>query len=122
MTDTSACLRQIWADVDPRMDGRRFEMVEITDTHAVGAILRPDGSHTGRRTRIRLDRLKPGPTGYRLVREAPVERPESEVLRLQRELARYRGAVSAIRAVLRHGDMPERTRTELADVIADLEA
>lgn len=121
MTETPARLRQIWADVDPRMDGRRFELVEITDTHAVGAILRSDSSHSSRRTRIRLDRLKPGPTGYRLVRDAPAERPESEVLRLRVELARYYGAVSAIRAVIKHGDMPERTRTELADLIADLE-
>ncbi len=76
MTDTSACLRQIWADVDPRMDGRRFEMVEITDTHAIVVLHTPRGvgddhAKPGRRTRVRLDRFRPTSTGYRLVQEAP---------------------------------------------------
>lgn len=51
---------QVWRDCDPRSDGRRVTVVEVGPTHATVTC-------AGRKTRIRLDRFKPGSTGYQLV-------------------------------------------------------
>lgn len=75
---------QVWADVDPRRRGRTIRVEEITGDKSLCMILtntdqlqalvdagapnRPD--MRGRRTRVRLDRLRPTRTGYRLVRDA----------------------------------------------------
>lgn len=63
---------QIWQDNDPRSYGRRLRIITIDDTHAVMELAVPrDAGHQqakpGRRTRVRLDRLKPTSTGYRYV-------------------------------------------------------
>lgn len=67
---------QVWKDDDPRGYGRLLRVVEITETHAiVEQVSARDGytAQTGRRTRIRLDRFKPGRNGYSLVKDAPSE-------------------------------------------------
>lgn len=55
---------QVWIDNDSRGYGRRMEILEIDETHAVTKS--PSGR--GRTTRIRLDRFRPNSTGYRLLR------------------------------------------------------
>lgn len=75
MTDTPApapAVGQIWQDNDPRGYGRKVRIVEIDDTHAVVEPALPRGAghlraKPGRRTRLRLDRLRPTSTGYRYV-------------------------------------------------------
>lgn len=75
---------QAWADTDPRHRGRTIRVEEIvgekalciivTNRHEQQALVdggvanRPD--MRGRRTRIRLDRLRPNRTGYRLIKDA----------------------------------------------------
>ena len=74
---------QLWAAADPRYQGRTLRVQQIvgdkalcvveTNTHRqqalvdAGATNRPD--MRGRTVRIRLDRLRPNRTGYRLVKE-----------------------------------------------------
>lgn len=70
---------QIWQDNDPRINPRRrlLRITEVTDSaaHAItwyetqqdGAWVRTSAE---RPTRVRLDRLKPTSTGYRLIAEA----------------------------------------------------
>jgi hypothetical protein len=63
---------QVWQDNDPRGSGRRVRIVEIDGTHAVvePVTVTPQGAvarRTGRRSRIRLDRLRPTSTGYRYI-------------------------------------------------------
>ncbi|MFD8200015.1 DUF6354 family protein [Streptomyces sp. NPDC059701] len=67
---------QLWQDNDPRSHGRTLRIVELDATHAVVELTVPRGaSHLhakpGRRTRIRLDRLRPTSTGYRYIGTAP---------------------------------------------------
>lgn len=64
---------QIWASCDKRDDGRLVQILEIvTDAAAVGrrayAVVKSPTGY-GQKSRIRLDRLRPGATGYRLVRD-----------------------------------------------------
>jgi hypothetical protein len=76
--------RQIWADNDKRLDGRRIRVDSIDGDHAnctitadatpnektAGHILRPPGwTNVGRTTRIALHRFRPTSTGYRLISE-----------------------------------------------------
>ncbi|MGW5352227.1 hypothetical protein ACWERV_17160 [Streptomyces sp. NPDC004031] len=70
---------QIWADNDPRSEGRYLRIKTVDTTHVTAAqILRNgDGTFTDaplapgmRTTRIRLDRLRPTSSGYRLVQHA----------------------------------------------------
>ncbi|GGW15805.1 hypothetical protein GCM10018980_51470 [Streptomyces capoamus] len=74
MTDTpTPAPGQIWQDNDPRGYGRKL-LIERTDqTHATmcQVALTPAGEPVPlpgvRRTRIRLDRLRPTSTGYRYI-------------------------------------------------------
>lgn len=55
---------QIWADNDPRSDGREVIVDEIRDGYAL--------CHTGtlgKKTKIKLGRFKPTRSGYKLVRD-----------------------------------------------------
>lgn len=66
---------QIWADNDPRSEGRQVRIVAVDGTHATvelvtGRGVGHDAAKPGRRTRIRLDRFRPTSTGYRLVTHA----------------------------------------------------
>ncbi|MFI0914192.1 hypothetical protein [Streptomyces abikoensis] len=68
---------QIWADNDPRCEGRYVRIVTIDDIHAAVRQVAYDPSTGiavdvpgGRRTRIRLDRLRPTSSGYRYVGDA----------------------------------------------------
>lgn len=59
---------QVWADNDWRQDGRQVRIDSLNETHAdVTVVANCHGRRTGQRTRIRLDRLRPTSTGYRLV-------------------------------------------------------
>lgn len=63
---------QVWADNDKRSAGRQVRVVSVDDTHATVVLhaVRPGGhqqAQLGRKTRVRLDRFRPTPTGYRLV-------------------------------------------------------
>lgn len=74
---------QLWAAADPRYRGRTLRVQQIVGDKALcvvetntnqlqalvdaGAANRPD--MRGRTVRIRLDRLRPNRTGYRLVKE-----------------------------------------------------
>jgi hypothetical protein len=65
---------QVWADNDKRSAGRHVKVVaiEVTLKQAVVRPCTPGGQLTGARvTRIRLARLRPTSTGYRLVSDAP---------------------------------------------------
>ncbi|WBP89504.1 hypothetical protein [Kitasatospora cathayae] len=75
MTDRIIRPGQIWADNDKRGYGRKIRVEAVDATHAtvVPVAVTPQGAVTllpGRQTRIRLDRLRPTSTGYRLVRDA----------------------------------------------------
>lgn len=61
---------QVWKDCDYRSHGRRIRIVAIEGDRAVMAVLKGD-EETGRRVKIRINRLKPCSTGYRLVEDAP---------------------------------------------------
>lgn len=52
---------QVWQDCDKRMAGRRVTVVAAGPTHAT---VEDAG---GKQTRIRLDRMRPTSTGFRLV-------------------------------------------------------
>jgi hypothetical protein len=52
---------QMWERCDRRDVGKRVRVESVGDTHA---IVRSSG---GPATKIRLDRFRPGSTGYRLV-------------------------------------------------------
>lgn len=63
---------QVWADNDPREEGRTLRVERIEDDKAICTVLsnRSVGSYTasvGRITRISLRRFRPTSTGYRLV-------------------------------------------------------
>lgn len=80
---------QIWADNDSRSAGRTLRVIEVTETHVIceavtnatrhqelideaarGERLHPVPiDQRGRRVRIRLDRMRPTSTGYRLVED-----------------------------------------------------
>lgn len=71
---------QIWQDNDPRAEGRRVRVVELTGTHAIVELHSPRADYSprgagyppakpGRRTRIRLDRFRPTNSGYTLVED-----------------------------------------------------
>lgn len=57
---------QVWLDLDGRPPNRALRVQMVGTTHATCAVL-VNGSPTGRRTRIRLDRFKPGARGYELL-------------------------------------------------------
>lgn len=76
---------QVWADNDKRSAGRHLLVVAIEPARpatvgtvpakavveqcdAAGTVHR-DGTGRAKRTRVRLDRLKPTSTGYRLVKD-----------------------------------------------------
>lgn len=66
---------QVWADNDPRSQGRTLIVKEIDGMHAVCVPLKgrdPEVNNgfvstPAKRVRIRLDRFKPTSTGYKLV-------------------------------------------------------
>lgn len=56
-------------DCDKRMKGRKLEVLRIEGMHA---ICNTPGNRSGKyETKIRLDRFKPGSTGWMLVQDAP---------------------------------------------------
>lgn len=67
------------------------------------------GTHIGRRTRIRLDRFKPGSTGYRLVRDVAnrvvAERAENERLRRPVSDEEVREAMDAVESLYRAAEL-----------------
>jgi len=80
---------QVWADNDPRSEGRRIEVVRLgTHRHRywssgemgyveevvpVALCRRVGAKKGGRLTRIRIDRFRPTTTGYRLVADTAEE-------------------------------------------------
>ncbi len=72
----------IWADNDPRCGGRTVKIVaiEMWDVHRAICEVRtnPDGKPpvTGRVVRIKVDRLHPTSTGYRLIEDPTEGDPE----------------------------------------------
>lgn len=66
---------QVWADNDPRMQGRTIEILSITQDRVMVKTLTTArnsvNAKVGATRPIRLDRLRPTSTGYRLVSEAP---------------------------------------------------
>lgn len=75
MTPT-VCVGQIYADNDPRCDGRHLTVHAIEGDKAVCYAWYDNCAKEGRNVRVRIDRLaRPlGTRGYRLVREAVVVR------------------------------------------------
>ena len=65
------CVGQVWADNDPRAEGRtvRIDRIEGRFVWATVITDRPETlvSTVGRKTRIAIQRLKPTRSGYRLV-------------------------------------------------------
>lgn len=57
---------QVWQDDDPRSSHAKLEILKIEGGSAIC-------QRGPRKTRIRLDRFHPGPTGYRLVKDVPDE-------------------------------------------------
>jgi hypothetical protein len=74
---------QIWADNDPRAEGRSVHVVAVDATHATVALVDQRGrparntpvqrAEPGRQTRIRLDRFRPTSNGYRLLEDVDGE-------------------------------------------------
>ncbi|WP_438491793.1 hypothetical protein [Streptomyces asiaticus] len=64
---------QVWADNDKRSEGRTVRVNEVDDRYAYCTVLTPatPGGRTGQRTRIALARMRPTPTGYRLLGGTP---------------------------------------------------
>lgn len=67
---------QVWADNDPRMEGRTLCVTRIYEDEASCRVLTPSSRHVvgqrsvGRNVRIALKRFRPTPNGYRLLSEA----------------------------------------------------
>lgn len=64
---------QVWADNDPRANGRRVRIVSVDATHATVEVTAGrwgSAPTVGRTSRISLGRFKPTSTGYRLVTNA----------------------------------------------------
>jgi hypothetical protein len=55
-------ISQIWKDNDPRTDQRQLKVVKIEGEFAIC-----ENTRLKRTTRVRLDRFRPGRTGYTLV-------------------------------------------------------
>lgn len=68
---------QIWADNDPRSEGRTIRIEFVGSESAACRILaNPTAAHADRRgkiTRIRLDRFRPTSNGYRLLGDSSGE-------------------------------------------------
>lgn len=68
---------QIWADNDSRSEGRTLRVCAIELGCAICEVVTEIGgkkpARLGRKVRIKLDRLHPTSTGYRLVSEAAIE-------------------------------------------------
>ncbi|WP_025157200.1 hypothetical protein [Leifsonia aquatica] len=64
-----AVVGQTWEDCDKRQKGRRGKVVDITETHAIMEW------SAGHRTKVRLDRMRPTSTGFRLVADVAMEEP-----------------------------------------------
>lgn len=68
---------QVWADADPRAEGRTLRVVQVSEVRVLCEVVTPytegrlpEARDTrGRRTRIALDRFRPGARGYRLVQD-----------------------------------------------------
>jgi hypothetical protein len=58
---------QVWEDCDPRLNGVRFIVLVVGDGYANCRNLGRQGSVSGRRRTIRLDRFKRTARGYRRV-------------------------------------------------------
>jgi len=72
----TAKIGQIWRDADPRItgfssNGRYIVILDIQSQYAKCCLCDRDGNQlSNRKTMIRIDRLKPGSTGYEFVKEA----------------------------------------------------
>lgn len=62
---------QLWQDMDKRMGSRTVTVEHIEGEHAICRI--GDGK---RKTRLLLRRMRPGSTGWRLIRDADGKRVE----------------------------------------------
>lgn len=61
---------QIWADDDPRNQGRLLEVVSIGETHVqLRETVDRVGNPSDRLSKVQIRRMKPGSTGYRLVQD-----------------------------------------------------
>jgi len=65
---------QIWADNDKRSKGRTLEVISVWKKHVFCEVLTlvgggQPGLHDRKETRIRLDRMWPCSTGYRLIKD-----------------------------------------------------
>ena len=82
---------QVWADNDPRATGRTLRVIRIEDhihtagsltgkvSYAVCTVLTPPANYpkgrVGQQVTIRVSRMRPTSTGYRLVQVMPEEAP-----------------------------------------------
>jgi len=60
---------QVWEDLDPRSQGRTIHVDCVDGDHACVT------DNRGRKTRIKLSRLRPVSNGYRLIKDTPERRP-----------------------------------------------
>ena len=59
---------QVWKDCDPRMDRRRVRVTRVEDGKAYCDVL-AGGTRTRRTTKLRIRRMHPSGTGWRLIEE-----------------------------------------------------
>jgi len=60
---------QVWQDCDPRITPKRYVRIRSIDGDKAACEAWYEGAKwKARRVRIRLDRLRPGSTGYRYLR------------------------------------------------------
>lgn len=73
MSDVS--VGQVWEDCDKRSSGRTILVVELlgqwVEVETLTGPASAPGRGVGKRSRIKLSRLRPGSTGYRLVSAPP---------------------------------------------------
>jgi hypothetical protein len=70
--DPKVCVGQMWRDCDKRFPSRYFIVTEVGSTYAFARLCDRDGKILANRvSRIRIDRFRPGSTGYELVASSP---------------------------------------------------
>lgn len=69
---------QVWRDLDKRMDGRRVQVVEVTNGKAVVVGLSGNGAvNPFSKSRISVARMHRSSTGWELVSRTPTPRGET---------------------------------------------
>ena len=93
MSDIEVRPGQVWADNDPRSEGRTLRVDSIEGSKAVCTVLTNSDNTDlsspwqrdmrGKQTRVSLVRFRPTSTGYRLLTDAVPERPHGSEYYLQ---------------------------------------